>query len=331
MYDKFGSFREALKNRTELLKLLGPKRTQAVLQASAEEGERELEEAKRMGIRIKTFLDEDFPSKLQTFSNLPVVIYYKGDLSILDGKTVAVVGTRYPSEDAKTLAYNISKELARRGVVVVSGGAYGIDTHAHRGALESGRTAVVLGSGFAYTYPKENRGLFSNVVEKGGVILSEFPLKTKPLQGNFPARNRVISALSDVVVVVQAPAKSGALITASWALDQGKDVWVVPFSPLDRRAYGSNKLLYDGAKPLYDLDIFMEEVIGALPLPMASPKPVDLNELEAFLLQTLREPLHIDEIAYRTGLNPTRLYSTLLNLQMKGLIQELPGKIYRAL
>jgi len=308
---------------------VGPSKAEMILRADPEAGRREMERAEAMGVRVMAFTDEEFPERLGIFEYLPVVLYYRGDPSILKSKTVAVVGTRYPSDDAKVMARAIGREVAKRGGVVVSGGAYGVDTHAHVGALEEGKTVVVLGSGFARPYPKENRSLFSKVADGSGLVVSEFPLDTPPLQGNFPARNRVISALSDAVVVVQAPAKSGALITASWALEQGKDVWAVPFSPLDRRAYGSNRLLYDGAKPLYDIGHFLDEILGEAPSEPSVPREA-LDELEASVLEALREPLHLDEIAYRTGIPLSRLYSVLLSLQMKGYVREMPGKVFKA-
>ncbi len=327
----FPTFEALLEGRERLKALLGEAKAKAVLSANLEEAEREMERAERLGVRVLTLADPDYPEGLKGYDVAPPVLYVKGDISILGRRTVAVVGTRYPSEDAKVVAFELGKGLAEAGATVVSGGAYGIDTQAHRGAIAGGGgTAVVLGSGIDRPYPRENRGLFAEVVERGGVLLSEFPLGTPPNPGNFPARNRVISALSDVVVVVQAPSKSGALITASWALEQGKDVWAVPFSPLDRRAYGSNRLIYDGAKPIYDIGHFIEDVLDAPLLTPPAKERGELDEAEAFILDLLREPLHVDEIAYRSGMPISRLYTLLLTLQMKGYVRELPGKLYEA-
>ena len=184
----------------------------------------------------------------------------------------------------------------------------GIDTAAHKGAVD--KTAVVLGCGLNRVYPSENRSLFNEIVNNGGVILSEFPFDTPPNPGNFPARNRVISALSDVVVICQSPARSGALITARWALDQGKDVWAVPGDPYDMRNYGSNKLIYDGSYKKTTTSDYRE-----------------LDEMESFLIEFLRDGKHIEEIVERLG---QKAYGTLLNLQVKGYVEELPGKIFRS-
>ena len=330
IYETFGSFAEAFRQRKRLEEVIGPSRAAAVLSADPDRAEREMRRAEALGVRIVSFLSDEYPERLRAHENMPVVLYVRGDLESLGGKTVAVVGTRYPSEDARTVSFELGKRLGKAGVTVVSGGAYGIDTQAHRGTMAGGgRTVVVLGSGMDRPYPRENVPLFREVVEKGGAVITEFPFGTPPNQGNFPARNRVISALSDVVVVVQAPERSGALITASWALEQGKDVWAVPFSPLDRRSYGSNRLIYDGARPIYDLSHFLEEVVGG-PATMEVSRRPEVDEMEAFILALLKEPLHIDEITYKSGVPPHRLYAVLLSLQMKGYVRELPGKLYEA-
>ncbi len=328
----FGSIEEAITRKGELREVVGPVKASHVLSADRKRAEEELLRARKLNVKVVTLLNEDYPEKLRHYDNMPVVLYVMGDPTVLNEKAVAIVGTRYPGEDAKRISFEMGKRLAEAGVVVVSGGAYGIDTHAHRGALAGGgRTVVVLGSGMDRPYPRENLSLFKRIVEGGGAIVSEFPLGTPPNQGNFPARNRVISALSDAVVVVQAPSRSGALITASWALDQGKDVWAVPFSPLDKRAYGSNRLLFDGAKPVYDIDHFVEDVTGGTPQRVHRTERKDVDEAEAFVLDLLKEPLHIDEIVYRTGFPMARIYSLLLTLQMKGYVRELPGKLYEAI
>ncbi len=325
----FGSLEAAIEERERLHRVVGRKKAEILRGVDLKLAQEEILKAEELGVGVLTLLDEGFPKKLKTFDYLPTVLYYRGDVGVLDGRSVAVVGTRYPSEDAKTFTEKLCHRLASAGFTVVSGGAYGIDTHAHVGALKGGKTAVVLGSGFGRIYPRGNLHLFERVVESGGVVLSEFPIDTPPLSGNFPARNRVIAALGDLLVVVQAPRKSGALITATWALDQGKDVWAVPFSPMERRAYGSNRLIYEGAKPLYDLEEFLLEIAGDV-MPRPGYHEDDLDELEAHMVEILRQPMHIDEISYKTGISPTRLYPLLLSLQMRGYVQELPGKLYKA-
>ncbi|MEO0138981.1 MAG: DNA-processing protein DprA [candidate division WOR-3 bacterium] len=275
------------------------------------------------GIKFITFLNPEFPKRLRDFQNLPKVIYYKGNLNVLNHKTVGIVGTRYPSVSAKNFVYKLSQALCENGFTVVSGGALGIDTAAHKGCIN--RTVVVMGCGLNGLYPRDNIPMFNEIVKKGGLILSEFPLGIPPNPGNFPARNRVISALSDVVVIGQSPAKSGAIITAKWALDQGKDIWAIPGDPEDLRNFGSNKLIYEGAKPLYDIGEFLAEIKEGN-LIYNTPKPI-LNEYESDLLEFLREERHIDEIVENFG---NRIYNILLELQVKGYITELPGKFFRS-
>ncbi len=311
---EFGSFKSAYEN----LHHINPN------MPSLDHVEKYVGKVKKLGINIITFLNPEFPERLKTFSYLPKVIYYKGNLNILNNKTVGIVGTRYPSVSASNFTYRLSQALSQNGMVVVSGGAIGIDTAAHKGA--NGRTVVVMGCGLDKTYPKENRGLFREILNKGGLILSEFPLGTLPNPGNFPARNRVISALSDVVVISQSPSKSGALITARWALDQGKDIWVIPGDPYDSRNYGSNKLIYEGARPLYDISEFLKDISDNNTHFTAS-HPTDLNEKESYILEILKEEKHLDEIVELVG---DDAYSLLVNLQIKGYIQELPGKIFRS-
>jgi DNA protecting protein DprA len=313
IFEEFGSFEEAYKNRNKI----SPKVPELKVV------EDYLKNLKRFEVEILTFLNPKFPKVLNEFENLPKVIYYKGNLEVLENSRVSIVGTRYPSPSAKNFVYKLSNALYENGFTVVSGGAIGIDSAAHRGAM--GRTVVVIGCGLSRLYPKENRPLFEEILEKGGLIVSEFPLYVPPNRGNFPARNRVIAALGDVVVIGQSPAKSGALITARWALDYGKDIWAIPGDPDDMRNHGSNKLLYDGAKPLYDIAEFLKDIRGEnFVYSLDKPK---LNEKESALIEFLREGRNLDEIVENFGKD---VFATLFNLQVKGYVLELPGKVFKS-
>lgn len=311
--DKFGSFKGAYKSKNEISEKV----------PDLGYVEKYLRNLEKKGIGLITFLNPEYPKRLKEFENLPKVLYYKGKLDVLNNKTVGIVGTRYPSVSAKNFVYKLSKALYENGFTVVSGGALGIDAAAHKGCL--GRTVVVMGCGIDKLYPRDNKSLFHEIVKNGGLIISEFPLGVPPNPGNFPARNRVISALSDVVVIGQSPAKSGAMITTRWALDQGKDIWAIPGDPEDLRNFGSNRLIYEGAKPLYDIGEFLAEIKEGS-FVYNAPKPI-LNEAESNLLEFLREEKHIDEIVENFG---NQVYNLLFELQIKGYITELPGKVFRA-
>ncbi len=311
--EEFGSFEEAYKNRDKISPKVPDIRTV----------EDYLKELKKFGVNVLTFLNPNFPKRLMDFENLPKVIYYKGNINTLENPTVSIVGTRYPSLPAKNFVYNLSSALFENGFTVVSGGALGIDSSAHKGAIS--RTVVVMGCGLSRLYPKENRPLFDEILDKRGLIISEFPLYIPPNKGNFPARNRVIAALGDFVVIGQSPAKSGALITARWALDYGKEVWAIPGDPEDIRNYGSNKLIYDGAKPLYDIAEFLKEIKGES-FVYSSKKP-ELNKKESALIEFLREEKSLDEIIENFG---NDIFPLLFNLQIKGYVSELPGKLFRS-
>jgi DNA processing protein len=234
------------------------------------------------------------------------------------------------------VAEQLAKGLGELGRTIVSGMALGIDTAAHRGALAAGgRTLAVLGSGFANVYPRENMRLMREIAASGG-ILSEFPLQTEPERWNFPRRNRIISGLARGVVVVEAPERSGALITAQLALEQGREVFAVPGRITDETSRGTNRLLREGAKLVEDIEDIIEEFPDLRPIlaergarPKERPK---LSPLEERLLRLLDwEPIHFDEILERSGLSPTELSHGLLQLQLKDLIKEFPGKRYAKL
>lgn len=200
-------------------------------------------------IKIINIQDNEYPKNLKQIYDPPIVLFVKGNIEILNKKSIAIVGCRECSEYGKNVAIYLAEELAKRDVVIVSGLAQGIDTYSHIGCLkESGQTIAVVGNGLDIVYPYYNKKLEQNILEKGGSIVSEYIIGTKPLRMNFPARNRIISGLSQGVVVVEARKKSGTLITVDFALEQGKEVFVVPGNITSCNSEGANELIKQGAK-----------------------------------------------------------------------------------
>jgi len=286
------------------------------------------------GMEIVTWLDTDYPYRLQQIADPPPVIYCQGDLACVQGPTVAIVGRRRASNRGLGWARRLGRELAQAGLTVVSGLALGIDTAAHEGSLMTGKTAAVLGTGLDVNYPKRNRQLAKDIAHSG-VLITPFPPGTPPLRGNFPARNRVISGLSVGVIVVEAGKRSGALITASMALDQDRDVYAVPGDPLDSGAAGPNRLIQEGAKLIRGAEDVLDEMRLARQLPLPTLEGFPGEEAGKAvgplgdLLSHLGEPLHVDELALRTGLSVSKVNSSLLRLQLIGLVEELSAGVFQ--
>jgi DNA processing protein len=291
---------------------------------------KELESAKKLGLKIITLDDEDYPENLKNIFSPPIVLYIKGKLEKEDKLAVAIVGSRRASYYGLSSAEKFAAELAGCGLTIISGMARGIDTAAHRGALKAdGRTIAIIGSGFNHIYPEENQELAEKISQNGAVI-SEFPLAAKPLKENFPRRNRLISGLSLGVLVVEAARNSGALITADFALEQGREVFALPGRLDTPNSFGTNELIKQGAKLVSTKDDILEE----LQLPIAANLKEIKNRLRPHLeskdslLYGLipSDPIALDEILEKTSLHISRVYEILLRLQMKKLIKQLPGK-----
>ncbi len=286
------------------------------------------------GIQVITAADDAFPAMLSGIPGAPVVLYIWGNVKLLHAASVAMVGSRVCSYYGKAAAGRFAGEFARTGLVVVSGLARGIDTAAHRGCLDAGgNTVAVIGCGLEHVYPRENRDLMSEISQKGAVV-SEMPMNTPPMPVNFPRRNRIISGLSLGTVVVEAGLKSGALITADYALEQGRDVFAIPANIDYSTAEGSNKLIKDGAKvALCPMDV-LEELQGQLELvfpDVAEGRPLKINLSEGemrFYEHLNTEPVHIDELTARAGQLPQEAAQVMLGLELKGVIRQLPGKFY---
>ena len=209
-------------------------------------------------IKLISVKSEEYPNKLHNIDDKPAFLYVRGDLSALDGNSVGIVGCRRASENGKLMARVIAKSLANRGVNIISGLAVGIDKYAHLGCLDSeiGKTVAVLGGPVTEErlYPRENLKVYERILESGGAVISEYGIYSEPEPHHFPARNRIISGLSEKIIVVEAKKRSGSLITANWALEQGKDVYAVPGTILAKNSEGTNNLIKDGAYLLSNID-----------------------------------------------------------------------------
>ena len=293
--------------------------------------EKELARLEKMGARVITRQDPDYPPLLATIYAPPPLLFVRGSLAPGREQTVAVVGSRRTTPYGRRMAQELGRDLARAGVSLVSGLARGIDSIAHQAALQAGgHTVGVVGCGLDVVYPPENAGLMKRMAEQGAVV-SEFPLGTKPLAANFPIRNRVISGLSRAVVVVEAGLRSGSLITARHALDQGREVFAVPGPVGNPGSAGCHQLIRQGACLLESAQDILEP--GALPLfsPPATPapEPAGLPPQGQKLLELIGDdPVHLDVLARQSGFKAQEVTALLVNLEMAGLVQQLPGKYF---
>lgn len=280
----------------------------------------------RHHVQLVTVYDAAYPALLRETYNPPAVLFYQGTLTALD-KTIAIVGARKATAYGLNAAQTLAEELARQGVIIVSGGARGIDTRAHRGALRStGRTLVIVGHGLDAVYPPENTRLFDEVLSAGGAILSEYTFGIPPRAQNFPARNRIIAGLSHGVIVVEAALKSGSLISADFALEEGRDVFAVPGSIFSSQSRGTNALLRKGAIALTQSeDVLNEYGWQSRQAAKTAPDTFTLTLSEAAVLDAI--PCDTaqtqDELVCLTQLPPAQLSTILLHLQLYGLIEEI--------
>jgi len=282
---------------------------------------------KREAVKIITILDASYPVLLKEIYDPPPILYVKGSILPEDGFAIAVVGSRRASRYGIDCAFRLGRDLSARGVTVVSGMARGIDTSAHRGALRGGgRTIAVLGSGVNVIYPPENDGL-AREIEESGAVVSEFPMNTIPDRMNFPMRNRTISGLSRGVIVVEAAKKSGALITADFAAEQGRTVFAVPGRIDAYSSRGTLDLIKDGARMVAGIEDIMEEfgICPGTPAPDAPRPRLSRNEETVYNLLG-NEETPIDKIIAGSGLAPGEVSAALLSLELKKLVRQLPGK-----
>jgi len=292
-------------------------------------------EWEKSGIKICTFQDNEdlveYPLLLKNIFNPPAVLFYRGELPDTD-RLIAVVGSRRCSSYGRTVAEKLGSELAQAGFWVVSGGARGIDTAAHSGAMSAGKTLAVLGCGVDLVYPPENKKLFAQILECGCGIISEYPPGTAAYPAHFPSRNRIISGIARGVVVVEAPQRSGALITAEWALEQGRDVFAVPGSIFSSASRGCHQLIKQGAKLVESGEDVLEEY-GFAFQKAASPIKTNaepMSDLEKAVLETLSFEIrrNIEDIIAETGLPPAQVAFGLLKLQLRGIVVEDESQCY---
>ncbi len=289
--------------------------------------ERRIAAARERGAFALSWLDDAYPAPLKELSHSPPVLFVRGNLDPKDKLGVAVVGTRRPSHYGQQVAEKLGRELAENGVTVISGLARGIDTCAHKAALAAGgRTIAVLGCGIDVYYPPENRKLCDAIAEHGAV-LSEYNLGTEPLAMNFPKRNRVVSGLSLAVVAVEAGERSGVLNTCAWALDQGRPVYAVPGRLSDPTSIGTNRLLREGAKPLTSATELLRD-LGLVARVEAAPRVAVLDDEQPVMDFLSSEPQHADEICQGLGTPISKLLGILAQLELKGLVRQLPGKYF---
>ena len=335
LLNAFGSAREAWRASPEALRQAGlpAAALRNLLSLRAElDVARTWERIQSQGIRVLTWQDEAYPERLRTIQQPPPVLYLRGALQPEDAWAVAVVGTRRVTRYGRQVSEEVAAALARQGVTVVSGLARGVDGVAHRAALQAGgRTLAVLGCGVDCIYPPEHRTL-AEEIQTAGALLSDYPPGTPPDAANFPARNRLISGLALAVVVVEAGETSGALITARFALEQGREVFAVPggiYAPMSK---GPNRLLKQGAHPLLSVDDLLEILdISQVQQYRQARLALPDDPVESALLERLQqEPLHVDELRALVDLPIEQVSAALTMMELKGLVRQVGAMHYVA-
>ena len=339
LVETFGDVEAAAKARGQWQRVegVGPKTAEALEGVTDAQIDEELAAAAKAGAEIVVLEDRRYPTALAAIHDPPPVLYVRGRMEPTDALAISVVGSRHCTHYGLEQAERFGQLLGRAGFTVVSGGARGIDTAAHRGALGAGgRTITVMGCGLCQTYPRENDKLFEQIVsEDRGAIISELPMRTAVLGGNFPTRNRIISGLSLGVLIVEAARRSGSLHTAREAAEQGREVFALPGRVDSPLSQGANELIRNGAILVQDLDDIMEH-LGQVGAKMGveeeadqKPLPRGLNETESSLLAALREgPASLDELVRSTGIDSGKAASAMTMLVLKGLLAQQPGNVF---
>jgi DNA processing protein len=307
----------------------------------------ELDRAKAFGARVVAQDDPQYPKRLYEIYDPPLALYVRGDTEVINKYGLAVVGTRHPTPYGIGMAERLACDLAARGLIIVSGMARGVDSAAHRGALNAhGQTAAIWGTGVDVTYPKENQKLAEQILASGGAILSEFPLGAFPAPQNFPIRNRIISGMSIGVLVIEAGEYSGTRVTARCALEQGRDVYAVPGNVTNKLSWGPNTLIKQGAALIATWEDVWEALPADIRLALTPPEQPasqapeaaslfggqDLPPDEKRIFAVLRadEPTHIDQLVEKLvgHMSSSQIFSALFELELSGKIRTLPGKYY---
>jgi DNA processing protein len=293
----------------------------------------QLKQLNKLGGRIVTLWDKEYPDLLRKIYDPPAFFFILGKFKEADACSLALVGTRHPTPYGHSVAEILTRDIAQHSITIVSGLARGVDTIVHSTALKcKTRTIAVIGSGLDVPYPPENKKLMEHIAE-GGAVVSEFPMGTKPDAPNFPRRNRIISGLSLGTIVVESAEDGGALITATTALDQDREVFAVPGNITEKRSSGSNKLIRDGrAKLITNAQDIFDELASQLHLPFNqsnAPVQADLTPAEQSIFQFVSdEPIHIDALSEKTETSTSDTLVTLLSLEFKGIVRQLPGKLF---
>jgi len=314
---------------------------QAVFGKSAfRDAEKELAEVRKAGIHLVTWEETEYPRLLTQIYDPPPLLYVRGNVEVLSRHAISMVGTRRPTPYGNQITERLARDLAERGLVIVSGLARGIDSSAHRGACAAtrGGTIGVLGSGIDVIYPKENRKLFEEV-EKRGAVVTEFPLGTHPAPENSPVRNRIVAGMALGVIVAQGAQYSGSLITSRLGMEFGREVYGIPGNVTEPMSFAPNQLIKQGAKLVTNWEDVVEELpteVRAELFPMeattaeerASLFEGSLSPTEKRLFELIRidEPIHVDELVERTGLSSSETLAALCEMEMRGVIRQMPGK-----
>jgi DNA processing protein len=351
LLEKFGSAENvfhATRSELESLRLRAETIESILKREFHEKAFDELNKVKEIGGDVLILDDGSYPYLLREIADPPITLYVKGDWQgCFDAPCIAVIGSRRCSTYGENASEMLSRDLAERGVCIVSGFARGIDTAAHRGALRGkGKTIAVLGTGIDNVYPKENAKLVDEILASGGAIVSQFPLETPPLKENFPYRNRIISGLSYGVLLVEASERSGSLITARLAMEQNREVLAVPGNITSKNSFGTNYLIKSGAKLVQQWQDVVTELPSEISAAILPPKldentadekpkqqnlaPANLSDNERKIWQMLSadQPIQIDNLLEMSGLSFGDLNAALLGLEMRELIRALPGKCY---
>jgi len=316
---------------------IGPKTADAIASVTDQQIDEEIAEAQKRSADIICVAEDRYPPPLRNIYDHPAVIYVRGAILPPDSVAMGVVGSRRCTHYGLEQAMRFGELLGRAGLTVISGGARGIDTAAHRGALAAGgRTIAVMGCGLAHHYPPENADLFEQIASSGrGALVTELPMRTAVLAGNFPTRNRIISGLSLGVLIVEAARGSGALITAKEAAEQGREVFAIPGRVDSPLSNGANELIRNGATLVQNLDDILEHLggvgskLGELEQQEAAALPAGLNEIETLLVETLADgPLGLDELCRHSGLESGPAAASLTMLVIKGLVAQQPGNVF---
>lgn len=337
----YGSIEEIVRVSFEEIEALGflseAAKQDIAIKIDVDRERKEYEGLKEKGIHFLIQTDEQYPERFRKMYDPPWFIYYRGELPKDDLPSVAIIGARNCTNYGADIARKLAIELAKNQIQIISGLARGVDGCAHRGALDGdGKTYGVIGCGVDICYPRENYQLFHDMSLQGGII-SEYPIGSKALPFHFPIRNRLIAALSDGILVVEAKEKSGTFITVDCGLEQGKDIYAIPGKATDLLSRGCNLLIQNGARLVLSTDDILEELSNHFPhlqkngvgKQLGLPLHQDISEQESIVLKYISyEPIHMERLLEETGLETTNLMEIIYSLQVKGLLEEVSSQYF---